>query len=314
MKATFLEVFLFQLTMRVYFLLGVVALVTALDDAGYQQQQQNYGDRVEQNGGGVIDKIFNIPITAVKQTSLVAQSFTPENKQMIDNVFQIPISTLEAVSDLVKSTTAQRRENADVIQKRRQDRRDRLSSQREEQKLRKEQIQNERLRRKSSRYPKHQNDPFGLNTLTKILIGNHGIFNKPSQICSIFGNYQNWFGGGLGSSNHDNNHGSSHGGHEGSHGGSHEIINGNGYGQQHGSNMYQVHEIVDEGNHQSIGTFFGQFSLNTSKDQIRNKIAPSKEHNYYPISDRISTKRKNRYYEPPLENKIAPRNSRISFV
>ncbi|XP_015181508.1 PREDICTED: uncharacterized protein LOC107069065 isoform X2 [Polistes dominula] len=269
MKATFLEVFLFQLTMRVYFLLGVVALVTALDDAGYQQQQQNYGDRVEQNGGGVIDKIFNIPITAVKQTSLVAQSFTPENKQMIDNVFQIPISTLEAVSDLVKSTTAQRRENADVIQKRRQDRRDRLSSQREEQKLRKEQIQNERLRRKSSRYPKHQNDPFGLNTLTKILIGNHG---------------------------------------------SHEIINGNGYGQQHGSNMYQVHEIVDEGNHQSIGTFFGQFSLNTSKDQIRNKIAPSKEHNYYPISDRISTKRKNRYYEPPLENKIAPRNSRISFV
>ncbi|XP_014601549.1 PREDICTED: uncharacterized protein LOC106785514 isoform X2 [Polistes canadensis] len=266
MKATFLEVFLFQLTMRVYFLIGVVALVTALDDAEYQQQ--NYGDRIGQNGGGVIDKIFNIPITAVKQTALVAQSFTPENKEMIDNVFQIPISTLEAVGDLVKTTTAQRRENADVIQKRRQDRRDRLSIQREEQKLRREQIQNERLQRKTSRYPRHQKDPWGLNSLTKIFIDHHG---------------------------------------------SHGIINGSGNGQ-HGSNMYQVHEQVDEGNHQSIGTFFGQFSLNTSKDKIRNKLAPSKEQNYDPISDRKDRSRYDRYDEPPLENKIAPRNSRISFV
>lgn len=82
--------------------------------------------------------------------------------------------------------------------------------------------------------------------------------------------------------------------------------------------MYQVHEEIDEGN-ESVGTFFGHFSLNPLKDKIQNKIAPStNDERNDSIFDNISTRRKDksrfRYDEPPLENKVAPRNSKITFV
>ncbi|XP_047350904.1 uncharacterized protein LOC124949608 [Vespa velutina] len=303
MKGSFLSTFPFRSIMRIYFLIGVIALATALEDA--VSQRQINGDHLDQEEG-VIDKIFNIPITAVKQTAIAAQSFTPENKETIDNIFQIPISTLEAVGRLVKTTSSQRLENADEIQKRRQERRDRIQAQREEQRLRREQIQNERLQKKALRYPRHhQNDPFGLNSLTKLFIGHHGAIYRPQQIHSFLGNYHCCLSDG---------HGGNHGIH-GSHGGVHEILGGGG----HGSNIYQVHENIDEGNG-SVGTFFGHFSLNPSKDKIQNKIAPSiNDEQNDPIFDNISTRRKDRsryrYDEhPPLENKIAPRNTKITFV
>ncbi|KAL2727339.1 uncharacterized protein V1478_007617 [Vespula squamosa] len=293
--------------MRVYFLIGVIALATALEDAVLQRQ--TYGDRLDQKES-VIDKIFNIPITAVKQTAVVAQSFTPENKETIDNIFQIPISTLEAVGSLVKTTSSQRLEHADEIQKRRQDRRDRIQTQREEQRLRREQIQNERLQKKSSRYPRHhQKDPFGLNSLTKLFIGHHSVLYKPHQIHSLLESYHCCLSNGHGSNN-GGNHGSNHG----SHGGVHEILGGS----EHGSNMYQVHEQTNEGN-ESVGTFFGHFSLNPSKDKLQNKVTPSTDNERNdPIFENISTRRKDKsrypYDEPPLQNKIAPRNTRITFV
>ncbi|KAF7403242.1 hypothetical protein HZH68_006036 [Vespula germanica] len=290
--------------MRVYFLIGVIALAAALEDAALQSQI--YGDRLDQKKS-VIDKIFNIPITAVKQTAVVAQSFTPENKETIDNIFQIPISTLEAVGSLVKTTSSQRLENADEIQRRRQERRDRIQAQREEQRLRREQIQNERLQKKASRYPRHhQKDPFGLNSLTKLFINHHGALYKPHQIHSLLGNYHC-----CSSNDHGGNNGGNHGSH-GNYGGVHEILGDS----EHGPNMYQVHEEINEEN-DSVGTFFGHFSLNSSKDKLQNKVAPSidKERNDS-IFENISTRKKNKsrypYDEPPLQNKVAPRNTRIT--
>lgn len=96
--------------------------------------------------------------------------------------------------------------------------------------------------------------------------------------------------------------------------GVHEILGDS----EHGPNMYQVHEEINEEN-DSVGTFFGHFSLNSSKDKLQNKVAPSidKERNDS-IFENISTRKKNKsrypYDEPPLQNKVAPRNTRITFV
>lgn len=118
---------------------------------------------------------------------------------------------MEAVGSLVKTTSSQRLENADEIQKRRQERRNRIQAQREEQRLRREQIQNERLQKKASRYPRHhQKDPFGLNSLKKLFIGHHGTLYKPHQIHSLLGSYHCCL---------SDNHGGNNGGNHGSHGG-----------------------------------------------------------------------------------------------
>ncbi|KAK2584619.1 hypothetical protein KPH14_006969 [Odynerus spinipes] len=321
----FLRAFLlFHSIMQLYFLIGVIALVASLGDIVSAQQVSP--DRLAQNQD-VIDKIFNIPITAVKQSAEAVQSFSPERKQAIDNVFQIPIATLEAVGNLVKSTSAQRLQNADEIQKKRQERRDRIQAQKEEQRLRREQIQNERLQKKASRYPRHHHrDPLGLNSLTKFFIGHDGLFYKPNKLCSIFGDHQTWSSGGHGS------HGS-HGGH-GSHALRRQLRSPvgmllvgessrdnkyyftGGQGIHSSSSTYEVNEEVDEGNGPSVGTFLGLFS-SQPKDQIQNKIAPwqgERDSTLEQSGTRRMDKSRFRYEELPLENKIAPRSDRILFI
>lgn len=39
--------------------------------------------------GELIDNIFNIPITAIRQTAAAAQVFSPENTQTIDNIVKV---------------------------------------------------------------------------------------------------------------------------------------------------------------------------------------------------------------------------------
>ncbi|KAJ8679333.1 hypothetical protein QAD02_015120 [Eretmocerus hayati] len=57
----------------------------------------------EPDNVAVIDSIFNIPISAIKQTSVAAKNLSPENSATIDSVLKIPVTTLEAVSDLIKN-------------------------------------------------------------------------------------------------------------------------------------------------------------------------------------------------------------------
>lgn len=136
----------------------------------------------------MIDKIFNIPITAIKQTATVAQSFNQENSQTIDNVFKIPVSTLEAVGTLVKAASEQRRRNADDAQRMRQERRDRISAVRERQRFQREQLQQQRVKQQLVKKSiKNSNkDPFDLNTLS-LLFSNHGVLGS---IQGTFGGYK----------------------------------------------------------------------------------------------------------------------------
>ncbi|XP_031369519.1 uncharacterized protein LOC102672729 [Apis dorsata] len=246
--------------------------------------------------GQVIDKIFNIPITAIKQTATVAQSFNQENSQTIDNVFKIPISTLEAVGTLVKATSEQRRRNADDAQRIRQERRDRISAQRERQRFQREQLQQQRLKQQLVKKTKNNNkDPFDLNTLS-LLFSNHGVL----------GSIQGTFGG-----------------YKGSHG-DQEI-----HGGQGNAGGYQVHEDIEEDTNYSwhgitagIGTFSGSRPTST-RVTIQNKIAVKDEipsdHPYdtEQIQNKIAPKIKGdklRHEEDlPLQNKIAPKTNRISF-
>lgn len=91
---------------------------------------------------------------------------------------QIPLSTLEAVGDLVKNTNEQRWQNAEEIQRARQERRDRLMALKEQKRRRKEEIRDQRLeqqqQQKKKRIVRHQRkDPFGLNALGDLLVGHH---------------------------------------------------------------------------------------------------------------------------------------------
>ncbi|XP_046615859.1 uncharacterized protein LOC124303098 [Neodiprion virginianus] len=87
--------------------------------------------------GEVIDNIFNIPITAIQQTSMAAQNLYPDGSSGIDSVFNIPVATLEAISNLIKNrNTLSQRRPADAsadIQKRRKEKRDRIHAHRQEQ-------------------------------------------------------------------------------------------------------------------------------------------------------------------------------------
>lgn len=247
--------------------------------------------------GQVIDKIFNIPITAIKQTATVAQSFNQENSQTIDNVFKIPVSTLEAVGTLVKAASEQRRRNADDAQRMRQERRDRISAVRERQRFQREQLQQQRVKQQLVKKSiKNSNkDPFDLNTLS-LLFSNHGVLGS---IQGTFGGYK--------------------GGH-----GDQEVHGGQGSG-----GGYQVHEDIEEDTNYSwhgitagIGTFSGSRPTST-RVTVQNKIAVKDEvptdHSYdtEQIQNKIAPKIKgdeSRHEEdPPLQNKIAPKTNRISF-
>ncbi|XP_050447070.1 uncharacterized protein LOC126849358 [Cataglyphis hispanica] len=249
--------------------------------------------------GQLIDNIFNIPITAIKQTAAVAHVFSPENTQTIDNIVKIPVSTLEAVGTLVKTTTEQRQQNAERIRNNRQERRERLMAIKEQKRKRKQEIQDQRTQ--LTRIVRHYKDPFGLNAWSNLLFGHHSR---------------------LGGRLHGGNGLHGHGIH-GSHGG----LLGN--RPQH---MYEVHEDINEdtsfswhGLTAGFGSFHGTRPSSTAI-KIENKIAPQEERqktSKYPIVDvnsqnkitKIRNKLLHEYHDDsPIENKIAPRNGKVSFV
>ncbi|EFN87764.1 hypothetical protein EAI_13400 [Harpegnathos saltator] len=259
---------------------------------------------------------YGIPITAIKQTATVAQVFSPENTQTIDSVFKIPVATLEAVGSLVKSTAEQRQQNAEIIQKNRQERRDRLVARKEQKWKRKEEILNQRFTQQQvNRVVRHHKDPLGLDALSDFLVGHHGLLSGHySGLLDPLG-----LGGGH---RHRKGHHGLHGGH-----GSHvQNILGN-----RPQNTYEVHEDVNEdttfswhGLTAGFGSFFNTRPPNTNI-KIENKVAPKekKEKTSKYSSDDVDlynkvAKMKNKPERedngPPLENKIAPRSGKIKFV
>ncbi|XP_076375665.1 uncharacterized protein LOC117226603 [Megalopta genalis] len=288
---------------RTFLIVGAVCFV-ACEGITMRVKRQSDSD-----GGQVIDNIFNIPITAIRQTAVAAQSFSPENSKTIDNVLQIPISTLEAVGNLVKSTSGQRAQNAEEYQRIRQERRDRLAAQRERQRQQREQIQQQRLQQQQIKrtIKFHDKDPFGLNALSNLLVGNHGLFGS--------------YGG----------HGG-HGGHMGlgGHGGNgnHGIHGGHGSGTNNGQHTYEVHENIEEdtaytwhGITAGFGTYHGSRPTNTITT-IQNKIAPKdkkqitfnyENNGYNKIASNTATNGLQNEEDGPIQNKIAPKSNRISF-
>ncbi|GAB1865849.1 hypothetical protein CAJAP_06928 [Camponotus japonicus] len=257
--------------------------------------------------GELIDNIFNIPITAIRQTAAAAQVFSPENTQTIDNIVKIPISTLEAVGTLVKTSTEQR-QNPERIRNR-QERRERLMAIKEQKRKRKQEIQDQQLQ--LTRVVRHyQKDPLGLNAWSDLLFGHHSRLAGIRRL-----------------------HGGLHGhGILGSHGG----LLGN--RPQH---TYEVHEDVNEDTSFSWhGLTAGFASLHGTRPsstaiKIENKIAPQEKRQKspkYPSFDTNSqnkiTKIRNKLIHeydddsseienkiaPKIENKIAPRNGKITFV
>ncbi|KAK1131089.1 hypothetical protein K0M31_017386 [Melipona bicolor] len=153
----------------IYVVAGAIFCVAASQDAVVLERTKRQDN--ESGDGHVIDSIFNIPITALKQTAAAAQSFNPGNSEAIDSVLKIPVSTLEAVGNLVKATTGQRLQNAEGLQRIRdirQERRDRILAQRERQRSQREQHQQQRFKQQMiKRNVKNNNkDPFGLNALS----------------------------------------------------------------------------------------------------------------------------------------------------
>ncbi|KAK9297076.1 hypothetical protein QLX08_009095 [Tetragonisca angustula] len=295
----------------IYVVVSAIVCVVASQDAMILERTKRQDNA--SGDGGVIDSIFNIPITALKQTAAAAQSFNPGNSEAIDSVLKIPVSTLEAVGNLVKATSGQRRQNAEGLQRIRQERRDRVLAQRERQRFQREQHQQQRFKQQMiKRNIKNKNkDPFGLNALS-LLVSNHGILGS---IQGAFGGYS---GGGGGHGSHGS-HGS-HGGHGGH--GSQGI-----HGGQGSTGGYEVHETIEEDTNYSwhgITAGFGTFSGSrptSAHISVQNKIAPKDErpikyHDDPPIQNKIAPSTGNELdYEddPPLENKIAPKSNRISF-
>lgn len=243
--------------------------------------------------GQLIDSIFNIPITAIRQTASAIQIISPGNTQRIDSIVKIPVSTLQAVGTLVKTTREQGQQIPDNIQAR-QERRERILALKEQKRKRKEEIQNQRLlQQQLKRTVRHHKDPLGLNALSDLLVGHH-------------------VGGLLG---HHSGLGGIHRGHKIGHGlhkpqfihhGIHDGHLGN--RPQH---TYEVHEDINEdtsfswhGLTAGFGTFTGIRPSSTSI-KIENKVAPK---------EKIKNKLAHGEYDDPLENKIAPRNGRVAFV
>ena len=105
----------------------------------------------------------------------------------------------------MKATSGQRRQNAEGLQRIRQERRDRVLAQRERQRFQREQHQQQRFKQQMIKrnVKNHNKDPFGLNALS-LLVSNHGVLGS---IQGAFGGYS---GGGGGHGSHG-----SHGGHGG---------------------------------------------------------------------------------------------------
>nr|XP_012138370.1 PREDICTED: uncharacterized protein LOC100876722 isoform X1 [Megachile rotundata] len=283
---------------------AALVCVVASEGMLHRMKRQNYPEQ----GGQVIDKIFNIPITAIKQTAAAAQSFSPENSQLVDSVLQIPVSTLEAVGNLVKATSGQRRQTDD-LQRIRQERRERIIAQRERQRAQREQLQQQRIKQQQMKktFKIKDKDPFGLNSLT-FLVGNHGILGS---IQGVFGGH-----GGHGHGGHGG-----HGG-NGGHGGHGPLGSHGSHGSTNNQNTYEVHENVEEDtNYSWHGITAGFGSLYGSRPTqaeitIQNKIAPKDDiSNGYKIQHKIASSRDRPRFEEdaPLENKIAPKSNRISF-
>ncbi|KMQ96210.1 hypothetical protein RF55_3518 [Lasius niger] len=220
-----------------------------------------------------------------------------------ENYLQIPISTLEAVGTLVKTTTEQRQQNAERIRNSRQEMRERLMAIKEQKRKRKQEIQDQQSQ--LTRIVRHYHkDPLGLNAWSNLLLGHHA-------------------GGLLG---HHSGLGGIHGIH-GSH--SHGIHGGHGNRPQH---SYEVHEDVNEdtsfswhGLTAGIGSFHGIRPSSTAI-KIENKIAPQEKRqkvpkypsvdvNYQNKITKITNKPIREYDDDsPIENKIAPRNGKVTFV
>ncbi|KAL0134421.1 hypothetical protein PUN28_001302 [Cardiocondyla obscurior] len=263
--------------------------------------------------GQLIDDIFNIPITAIRQTSSAAQIISPENTQTIDNLFKIPVSTLEAVGALVKSAREQRQQNLENNQTFQQ-RRERILALKQQKRKRKEDIYNQRLmqQRLKRTVKQHHSDPFGLNALSSLLVGHHAG--------GILGHHSGLGGGIHGLGNHRIGH-RLHG---------HKIHHGGHFGNRP-QHTYEVHEDVNEdtsfswhGLTAGISSLYGT-RPSTSSIKIENKIAPKEKRQKvlkYPSGDvnpqnkltKIRSKPSRGYDEPPLENKIAPRSGRVAFV
>ncbi|KYN23499.1 PREDICTED: uncharacterized protein LOC108758252 [Trachymyrmex cornetzi] len=245
--------------------------------------------------GHLIDNIFNIPITAIRQTASAVQIISPGNTQRIDSIVKIPVSTLQAVGTLVKTTREQGQQIPDNIQAR-QERRERILALKEQKRKRKEEIQNQRLLQQQLKRTvrHHQKDPLGLDALSNLLIGHHagGLLGHHSRLGGIHRLHRG--------------HKIGHGLHKpGIHHGIHDAHLGN-----HPQHTYEVHEDINEDTSFSwhgliagFGTFTGIRPSSTSI-KIENKVAPK---------ENIKNKLTQEYYDP-LENKIAPRNGRVAFV
>ncbi|XP_048512073.1 uncharacterized protein LOC125501116 isoform X2 [Athalia rosae] len=263
---------------------AVLAVGMVTDMAVVANIHRRFRRQSEGDNGEIIDNIFNIPITAIRQTAAAAQSIYPEGSSSIDSVFNIPVATLEAVGSLVKNRNAlaQRRPMDSMLsdyQKRRKERKDRLHAKRQGQRL-------------------QQNDPFGVNALTDLLVGDRGFFSG----------HGSW-GGHL----HDSlkNVASAS---------SSSISDNDGY------------EVTEEpedrrkgwGSWFDFGNIFGGQS-SSSANRERNKVAPRPDRRKYgryedqdaPLENKIAPKnsrtdhRRNYAYDQrPLENKIAPKDDR----
>ncbi|XP_046743213.1 uncharacterized protein LOC124409563 [Diprion similis] len=292
-----------------------IALGTALHST-----EANVLNRVRRQSqsrdGEVIDNIFNIPITAIQQTSAAAQNLYPDGSSGIDSFFNIPVATLEAVSNLVKNrNTLSQRRPADVstdIQKRRKEKRDRILAHRQEQRL-------------------QHKDPLGLNAFTDLLVGNHGLFSGHGFWGGLHGSLGDHFSSHL--SSHFGGHGSSHGHGDGddqdSFADNQDDSGMSSSSNEANDNVYEVTEEVDEDKSGSGGWFDFNSWLGghktSSPSRNQNKIAPRPERRKYskyvddqdaPLENKIAPKidrnnrYRNQYPNSPLENKIAPREDR----
>ncbi|XP_018055945.1 PREDICTED: uncharacterized protein LOC108692277 isoform X2 [Atta colombica] len=234
-----------------------------------------------------------IPITAIRQTASAVQIISPGNTQRIDSIVKIPVSTLQAIGTFVKTTREQGQQIPDNIQAR-QERRERILALKEQKRKRKEEIQNQRLLQQQLKRTvrHHQKDPLGLNAWSNLLVGHHAD--------GLLGHYS-----GLGGRRH-RDHKIGQGLHKP---GIHHGIHG-GYLGNHPQHTYEVHENVNEdtsfswhGLTAGFSTFTGIRPSNISI-KIENKVAPKEN-----IKNKLAQE-----YDDPLENKIAPRNGRVTFV
>ncbi|XP_048512072.1 uncharacterized protein LOC125501116 isoform X1 [Athalia rosae] len=306
---------------------AVLAVGMVTDMAVVANIHRRFRRQSEGDNGEIIDNIFNIPITAIRQTAAAAQSIYPEGSSSIDSVFNIPVATLEAVGSLVKNRNAlaQRRPMDSMLsdyQKRRKERKDRLHAKRQGQRL-------------------QQNDPFGVNALTDLLVGDRGFFSGHGSWGghlhdSLSEHLSNKFQFGSQLVSHFAGHGSAHGG---SHG---DGDQGNDDHDDVGENVasassssisdndgYEVTEEPEDrrkgwGSWFDFGNIFGGQS-SSSANRERNKVAPRPDRRKYgryedqdaPLENKIAPKnsrtdhRRNYAYDQrPLENKIAPKDDR----